>query len=116
MASRSKFIPGKDAKAAIRSGSRRGVALAAEHLLGESRRVVPIEEGTLERSMRASTTANGSEVTGAVSADTPYCVVQHEDLSFRHDKGRSAKYIERPLNANRGKFGEIIAASLRGEL
>ena len=96
MASRSKFIPGKDPKAAIRAGSRRGVALAAEHLLGDRPRVVPIEEGTLERSMRASTTANGSEVTGAVSADTPYCVVQHEDLSFRHDKGRSAKYSSAP--------------------
>lgn len=72
MASRSKFIPGKDAKAAIRSGSRRGVALAAEHLLGESRRVVPIEEGTLERSGRASTEQSGEVVRGAVSYDTPY--------------------------------------------
>ena len=116
MASRSKFIPGKDAKAAIRSGSRRGVALAAEHLLGESRKIVPIETGVLERSMRASTTANGSEVTGAVSADTPYAVAQHENTHYRHKKGRRAKYLETPLNASKGKVNDIIAAAIRGVL
>lgn len=37
-------------------------------------------------------------------------------MSYRHDKGRSAKYLEKPLNANSGAFGRIIAAELRGEL
>lgn len=116
MASRSKFIPGKDAKKIIRDSSRRGVGLAAEHLLGESRKIVPHETGVLERSGRASTQTSGSEVTGAVSFDAPYAAKQHENTHYRHKKGRKAKYLEGPLNANRGKFGQIIAAELRGEL
>lgn len=72
MASRSKFIPGKDAKKIIRDSSKRGVALAAEHLLGESRKIVPHETGVLERSGRASTEQSGEVVRGAVSYDTPY--------------------------------------------
>lgn len=49
---------------------------------------------------------------------TPHinAVTQHENMSYRHDKGRSAKYLEKPLNSNSGAFGRIIAAELRGEL
>ena len=37
----------------------------------------------------------------AVSFDTPYAVVQHENLTFHHPGGRQAKYLETPLNASR---------------
>lgn len=114
--SSSKWIPGKDAKQAMRTGAARGVGLAAEHVLGESRKVVPHETGVLERSMRASTQQSGSEATGAVSADTPYAVRQHENTHYRHKKGRTSKYLETPLNANKGKVQQIVAAALRGEL
>lgn len=116
MASKAKWIPGKDAKKAFRTGADRGVALAAEHLLGESRKIVPHETGVLERSGRASTENKGAQVTGAVSFDTPYAVKQHENTNYRHKKGRKAKYLETPLNGNKDKFQQIVAAALRGEL
>lgn len=70
--SSAKWIPGADAGKAMRSGSERGVGLAAEYLLGESRRIVPHETGALERSGRASIEQSGEVVRGAVSYDTPY--------------------------------------------
>jgi hypothetical protein len=98
----------------MRQGAVRGVRLGAEHLLQVSRTRVPIEEGTLERSGVAS--VDESSVTAAVSYDSPYAVRQHEDLTLRHDNGRTAKYLERPLHEENGTITEIIAAQVRRAL
>lgn len=111
-----RFIPGKDPIPIIRDAAARGVGKAAEYVLGEARRIVPHEEGTLERSGRASVEQSGTSARGAVSFDTPYAVVQHERTHYRHKKGRRAKYLETPLNASQGKVQAIIAAELRGKL
>jgi hypothetical protein len=97
--------------AAMRAGAVRGVRLGAEHLLQVSRARVPIEEATLERS--GVVTVDEGDLTAAVSYDTPYAVRQHEDLTYRHDSGRSAKYLERPLHEENGVITEIIAAQVR---
>ncbi|MFE7853749.1 hypothetical protein [Streptomyces sp. NPDC057403] len=102
---------GDAALAAIRAGAVRGVRLGAEHLLEVSRQRVPIEEGTLERSGVVS--VDEGSVTAAVSYDTPYAVRQHEELNYRHDGGRTAKYLERPLHEENGAITEIIAAQVR---
>lgn len=118
MSRRSRFIPGKDPVPIIRNATDRGVLIAAEHVLGESRQVVPIapDGGTLERSGRASAEQSGGTTRGAVSYDTPYAAVQHEELHYRHAPGRTAKYLERPLNANRQQVLALISKELRGGL
>lgn len=100
--------------AATRQGAAHGLRLAAEHVLAESRRRVPIEEATLERSGTA--TVDESTLTAAVSYDTPYAVRQHEELNYRHDAGRTAKYLELPLAEEADTVGEIIAAQVRRAL
>jgi hypothetical protein len=102
---------GDAALAAIRAGAIQGVRLGAEHLLEVSRQRVPIEEGTLERSGVVSVDADG--MTAAVSYDTPYAIRQHEELTYRHDAGRTAKYLERPLHEENGTITDIIAAQVR---
>ncbi|MFD8151744.1 hypothetical protein ACFV28_13465 [Streptomyces sp. NPDC059720] len=97
-----------------RAGAVRGLRVAAEHVLTESRKVVPIEEATLERSGVA--TVDESSLTAAVSYDTPYAVRQHEELNYRHDAGRTAKYLERPLTEQADNVAAIIAAELRRSL
>ncbi|OII60969.1 hypothetical protein BJP40_08350 [Streptomyces sp. CC53] len=97
-----------------RAGGARGLRLAAEHVLTESRRIVPIEEAALERSGVA--TVDESSLTAAVSYDTPYAVRQHEELTYRHDAGRTAKYLERPLAEEAATVAEIIAAQVRRSL
>lgn len=96
---------------AVLAHRRRALLLALEHLLGASRQLVPHEEGTLERSGRVIVADDGS--LGAVTYDTPYAVRQHEDLSMRHDPGRSAKYLERPMTTERAVLLAIIATELR---
>ncbi|GLW53970.1 minor capsid protein [Kitasatospora phosalacinea] len=96
---------------AERAGAARGLLAAAEHVLQRSRQLVPIEEGTLERSGVAS--VDEQQLTAAVSYDTPYAVRVHEDMTARHDPGRSAKYLERPLSEESGTVEQIIAAAVR---
>lgn len=86
-----------------------GLRRALEHLLTESRRIVPLEEATLERSGRA--TVDGLK--GSVSYDTVYAVVQHEELDYRHAPGRSAKYLEKPMATERQTMLALMAVPLR---
>lgn len=92
----------------------RGVAIAAEHLLGVANEKVPIEEATLLRSGTVST--DPGKLTAAISYDTPYAARQHEDMSLRHDSGRTAKWLENAMNAERATAAEIIAATIRGDI
>lgn len=99
-----------------RKAAARGLKKGMEFMLGETRKEVPIEEGTLERSGTAS--VDEDQLRGAISYDTPYAVEQHENLSFRHDEGRKAKYLEDPMNdsANRATVGKLVAAEIRRDL
>lgn len=90
----------------------RGLGMALEHLLGEARKLVPIEEGTLERSGVAAVDG----LAGVVAFDTPYAVRQHEELTWRHDAGRQAKYLEQPAMAERETMNALIAAQIRRAL
>lgn len=92
-------------------GAARGLGLASEHVLGVSREQVPIEEATLERSGVAS--VDELLLEAAISYDTPYAVRQHEELTWKHDPGRKAKYLEDPMTSEAGVVAEIVAAEIR---
>lgn len=100
---------------AILSGvAARGLSLAAEHILQVSNASVPLEEATLERSGAAST--DPENFTATVSYDTPYAVRQHEEMGYRHDAGRSAKFLENAFNSESDAVRTIIARTISGEL
>lgn len=100
--------------AQMRAGAIRGLEVATEHVLGASRAVVPLEEATLERSGVAS--VDETDLTGAISYDTVYAVRQHEELTWRHAEGRTAKYLEGPLEAERETVAALVAAQIRRAL
>lgn len=86
-----------------------GLDRALEHLLAEAKKLVPLDESTLELSGKP--TRDGLK--GAVSFDTPYAVVQHENMDYRHLPGRQAKYLEQPMNTEREVMLQLMAVSLR---
>jgi len=95
----------------IRTHAARGLLLGAEHVLDEASRLVPIDEGTLQRSGTVS--VDPSALKAAVSYDTPYAVPVHERLNARHLPGRRAKYLEIPMADEAPVVGELIAATIR---
>ncbi|MFE5895833.1 hypothetical protein ACFQ67_00130 [Streptomyces sp. NPDC056488] len=86
-----------------------GLQRGLEHVLAEARKLVPLEEGTLERSGRV--VRDG--LNGAVTFDTVYAARQHEELTWKHLPGRSAKYLEIPMNSERDVVLRLMAVSLR---
>lgn len=92
--------------AALRGASVEGLELAAEHLLQVSSALAPHEEGDLERSGDTSKDETGPAV--SVYFDRPYAVVQHEDMTYRHDEGKQAKYLEQPMATERDTMLALI--------
>jgi hypothetical protein len=105
---------GKAASAAAKRGAIRGLQLATELLLGEAVKIVPLDEATLQDSGKA--TVDEEKLEGKVTFDTPYAVIQHENLTLHHPNGRKAKYLETPWRANSSKFAELIAFQIKRAL
>lgn len=89
----------------------RGLEMALEHVLAESNKIVPLDEGTLEKS--GTVTVNETALTGAVVYNTVYAVRQHEELTWRHAPGRQAKYLETAANTSRDECARIMQAEMR---
>lgn len=102
---------GDQAQQQARNLAMQGVAKAAEHLRGESQRQVPHDEGILEAT--ATVTLFPGEIAATVSYDTPYAARQHEELTWRHQAGRKAKYLEDPHRAERETMMRLISATIR---
>uniref|UniRef100_UPI000524AF21 hypothetical protein n=1 Tax=Streptomyces sp. NRRL F-6674 TaxID=1463877 RepID=UPI000524AF21 len=102
---------GAPAARELRRAAARGLYLAGEHVLSLATEVVPLDEGYLQSTGTAS--IDEPTLTGMVSFDGPYAVRQHEELSWRHAPGRTAKYLENSLNAARPEVAAIIAAQVR---
>jgi len=97
-----------------RAGAVQGLQLGTQLILAESVKIVPLDEATLQDSGKAE--VDEANLTGTVSFDTPYAVVQHEDLTLNHPNGREAKYLEKPWLENRNKVQQIIGNTIKNSL
>lgn len=86
----------------------RGLALALEHTLGVSNAHVPLREGVLERSGKVVIEG----LSGAISYDTVYARRQHEELTWKHLPGRTAKYLENAMNTEGPQMLALMAVPL----
>lgn len=92
----------------------RGVYKWGEIVLERATRIVPLEEGTLMRSGTVHEPEPG-KLSVAITYDTPYAVVQHENLSYHHDPGRQAKYLETPINETQDLGMKIVGDEMKRE-
>ncbi len=94
--------------------ARMGVMDGGQLVLQRSTDVVPHEYGDLEDSGRVRLDPRKSSINAIVSYDTPYAVEQHENLHFRHNHGRQAKYLEKPLNGSGRDVRKLIVNRMNG--
>lgn len=107
-----RFEPGNARRQWTSRGRRlasEGLKKGLEHVLKVSNDQVPLDEDTLQRSGKVL--VNGLD--GAISYDTVYAVVQHENLDYKHLPGRNAKYLENAMNSERGVVLRLMAVDLR---
>lgn len=100
------------AKAVVRKAAESALQDAADFLLEEANRTVPIEESTLMGSGQA--TQEGLKA--VVSYDTPYACRQHEETGYRHNSGRRAKWLELTFKEQQGKVKEHIASKMKAAI
>lgn len=106
--------PLEDPIKALHKHANKALGKAAEHVLAESNKMVPLEEGTLQRSGVADTDTD-KRLTASVSYNTPYAARQHEELSYQHDAGRRAKFLELALVNSQQEVLKIIADEINKE-
>lgn len=94
------------------TGTRRGLELAAKHVLAESNKRVPLEDKELMESGDVSV----GDITAAVFYSSEYSLKQHEDQRLEHANGRTAKFLENAFTAEREAILEIVAKELKGKL
>lgn len=94
----------------VAAGSAEAAQDIAENILGQAIEEVPFEDGDLSSSGKVATSGSSA----VVYFDTPYAVRQHEDMTYQHDNGRKAKYLEDPMNAAaQGPAQAIIALTVK---
>ncbi|MBM0203511.1 hypothetical protein JNW90_10580 [Micromonospora sp. STR1s_5] len=96
----------------VQRGGEQGVQEAAEFVLDVATPRTPFEEGPLVDS--GDTDADGLEA--SVFFDTVYAARQHEETTWDHAPGETAKYLEEPFNDSAGWVREIIGDAIRREL
>lgn len=86
------------------------IADAAEFLLEEANRSVPIEEGTLQRSGFAD--AEGLAAT--VSYDTPYAARLHENPQYSFQHGRRGKWLQLTWDEQAARVRTFLVDRMKG--
>lgn len=112
MAQRSRLIwLGREVSEEVRQACVGIVANAAEFVLQEANKTVPLDEGTLAGSGTVS--VDEALLAAAVSYDTPYAIRQHEDTRLRHAPGRRAKWLQLTLAEQRTRVLSYMRNQLR---
>lgn len=114
-------------------GALRALKSSGEDLLGRAVEAAPVEEGTLRASAELAFIVNDHRFDGAgayaqalhvavglaragrlrtidaeVSFNAVYAARQHEELDWHHPLSGGAKYLERPLLENTGRYRQAL--------
>lgn len=98
----------------VKQAAAEGLLLGVEYLLEESNRVVPLDQGPLERSGEAS--VDEENLIAADSYDTPYAVRVHEHPEYKFQNGRIGKWLEVTFNKYGKTAFKIVADTIAGRL
>jgi hypothetical protein len=100
--------------AGMRERSVVGLTLAAEELKGRAANLAPLDEGELSKSGRVEVDAEtGTAGVGfGTGPSAAYAIVQHEDMTYRHLKGRQSHYLSEPLESFGPDLIKIVGAEV----
>lgn len=98
-------------EADVRMGSkvRMGLIKAGLLLQRYSQEIVPVDTSNLKNSAFTRPFAAGWATDVAVGYTAEYAVYVHERTELRHEPGKEAKFLEKPMREKRGELLAIIA-------
>lgn len=87
------------------------VKRVANDIFQESQKLVPVDTHNLKGTARFDKIKDGYEIIYSSPGEATgfnYALIQHEDMTFKHDNGEQAKYLEQPFKNKIGNLeGEI---------
>ncbi|AZO95279.1 hypothetical protein [Halocella sp. SP3-1] len=86
---------GKEVTAAMKKGAAEGLFDGINFMRDEMDKIVPHDEGTLERS--GDTKVDNSALKAATGYDTPYAIRLHEHPEYNFQDGREGKWVEKVI-------------------
>lgn len=99
----------------VRAGVVSALQQTADEVILESRQMAPRDTNELAASAYTGVDPRTLiAIMGYDAARDIKSIKQHEDLTYRHPPGESAKFLEKPLKAARSRAGARIAQVLRG--
>lgn len=88
-------------KSRYNRGFKRGLEAGCRYILGQSKRIVPVDTGFLKSSGSYRVSGYGFAAQGYVGYSAYYAVWVHENLTARHKPGKVAKYLEVIINSKK---------------
>ena len=106
----------RQAQGKARAAAKRGLAKFANHVIGESQALCPVDTGTLAASGTVGDLEeSGEKLSITIGHNTTYAAAVHERLDVHHPQGQ-AKYLETAVRNNVPKAAEFIANEVRNAL
>lgn len=107
---------GRNISASLQAAALRALKDAAEHVLTESNKIAPLDEGDLTRSGNVDSGLESGTPTAVVYYDTPYAAKVHEHPEYNFQNGREGKYLEKTLENEREAILRYLADECRRAL
>ena len=106
----------RQAKGQARKAAGRGLLKFANHVIGESQALTPVDTGALAASGTVGELEEaGERMSVTIGHNTTYAAAVHERLDVHHPQGQ-AKYLETAVRNNIPKAAEFIANEVRSAL
>lgn len=100
------------ARAIFKANSVKTLREVGEFILKESNQIAPFEDGELINSGRVVVDEENLSV--QISYNTPYALVQHEDLELHHTNGRRARFLTSAAKDNQRRIREYLESGVKG--
>ena len=106
-------IDGRELERRVRRGAAAGLNHFGERVLSQANVYVPLDEGTLMQSGHVlEADPREGQLRVQVRFGTVYAARQHEELTWKHDPGRQAKYLETPFKEEMIHLQELVQAAV----
>lgn len=93
-----------------------GVSKFAQHVIGDSQQLTPVDEGHLKGSgIALPAEVNGTMIEAEMGHNTNYAAAVHEVLTAKHKEGQ-AKYLETAMRNNQPKMIPFVASFVEQSL
>lgn len=111
---------GDDLLRRLRDSGDDGLRLAAQAVLEEAQRNIPVGDPNVDPDPNVTLRDSGRiEEHGdgfIISFNTPYAAKVHEDQRLKHPRGGQAKYLERALTTLAPTFERIVASRVEARM